>query len=514
MPVRTLRNEDGQFVITDVIEMLCQEMFYFHASHEQKTAALDLVSACRWGESRDVMVAAERAGFDPKEVEPKREVGAPHSASSASAAGAGSASRVLARMSTDEELESLRKRNQVLELRKSLAEKEAALRHSAGADTAGAQESVRRPDPPRIHEDHLRALKSALPPAAMQPVQLRGASASGTSQPEAGSAKEAAKLDKFTMSEIAECTWSATLAKLEGKQPHASAVQEALSAFSKSMGEHMTPGSGSVKNPSGQSGAEEEVLAQRRKVEEEVEAHRLWAHQLEVQKRQEEEALARAEVQQRQEEEALAQRRKAEEEAEAHRLWAQQVEVQQRQEEEAVAWGEVQRRKEEEALAWAQAQKRQEEEALAWAEVQRKKEEEEALAWAETQKRQGEALAWQAEQARAEADLRELEMQKRSLETEIKAAAEAQMQRREQEMEAEAQARIKAEARKATEEREQQELLAELTALRMQKLQLEQEVRVSAEIAEEREQQNEMNTEESQEEDEAEERAGKRARNM
>ena len=115
-------------------------------------------------------------GFDPWAVEVKANPGQslgisvgggvkarPNASALGGAAPAASvvpSSRALQRMSTDEELAHLKKRSEVLQLRKSLAEQEAQLR---SPPEAPGQSAVRVPQTPEVSKMHESALRVTVP---------------------------------------------------------------------------------------------------------------------------------------------------------------------------------------------------------------------------------------------------------------------------------------------------------------------------------------------------------------
>jgi len=132
MKVATVRNEIDGYVTERAVDVPYREMCGVLTSWEKQPAAMQLISECRFGSSTKLIAAAMKEGFNPSEVEPKAASGAGGALASGTpsqeALGAQVPTRALSRMSTDEELQSLRKRNQVLELRKALVEKEVALK--------------------------------------------------------------------------------------------------------------------------------------------------------------------------------------------------------------------------------------------------------------------------------------------------------------------------------------------------------------------------------------------------
>ena len=251
MPIRTLFNEEKKFVIADAVRMLWMEHCSLYPSVEEKAAALQLLSECRFGDSERLLAQAKQAGFDPGEVEVKAAAGSsapgalqplaggvpktgPRMAPGASQASCG---RALQRMGTDEELAHLRKRNEVLQLRKSLAEQEAKL---LSPPEASGPSDVRSPERPDVSPSHEVAMCEVLPKGILQPVQLRGlqgSSASGTLSRVAASGSSASgtlkvplgtATPKVGMQALAQGAWSANMALLDGKKPSDSPEQTAL----------------------------------------------------------------------------------------------------------------------------------------------------------------------------------------------------------------------------------------------------------------------------------------------
>lgn len=252
MPIRTLFNEEKKFVIADAVNMLWLELTTLFPSMDEKLAAIELVFECRFNEPTALLEQAQQAGFDPGEVEVKAtnpgqslgiSVGGgvkarPTESASGGAAPAASvvsSSRALQRMSTDEELAHLKKRSEVLQLRKSLAEQEAQLR---SPPESPGQSDVRVPQKPEVSQRHESAMRDTLPKGFLQPVSLRGAqgsSASGTSSGVAppgplgsGSLRPPSDIHKVGMQALAQGAWSASMALLDGKQPCQSPEQAAL----------------------------------------------------------------------------------------------------------------------------------------------------------------------------------------------------------------------------------------------------------------------------------------------
>ena len=292
MPIRTLRNDDCVFVVADAAEMLFVEFRSLFTSPEEKRQVYELISECRWGRTQHLMAAAVGVGFQPGDVEPKKEgrsdtvavagtglaVVAVGASPSASGAGTGS-QRVLARMSTDEELVSLKKRHEVLELRKSLVQAETALRTVTGGTT---ENSVRSPAQPHVDAEHEAAMAGALPAAAFRPVCLHAPVAPAPPQPKAAPVAPAppqlvclqapaapaataapvvtqpdmaeyaaaappppkAAAPEATMAEYAHNSWRTALAKLDGKQAMAALSEAMESVAAKAMAD-MSNASGS-----------------------------------------------------------------------------------------------------------------------------------------------------------------------------------------------------------------------------------------------------------------------------
>ena len=240
MPVRTLFNEERKFSIGDAVKMLWLEHTSLFPSIDEKLAALQLCSECRFGDATALLEEAKRLGFDPGEVEGKVAASTPGSVPprpglanvaarvnvipGPSGTSQPANSRALQRMSTDEELVHLKKRNEVLQLRKSLAEEEARLRN---APQVSGQSDVRVPDKPEVNQRHESAMREALPSGILKPVRLRGTEDLSTSgmpssghAPSGSSGSGALSLppgDKVQMQALAQGAWSASMAMLQGK---------------------------------------------------------------------------------------------------------------------------------------------------------------------------------------------------------------------------------------------------------------------------------------------------------
>ena len=157
------------------------------------------------------------------------------------------ASRALGRMTSDEELMSLRKRSEILELRKSLAQQEAALRTPP---EVAKHDAVRYPPQPSVVQSHLAAMQAVLPPSTLEAVALRqpsasgpiGSSASGSFSPQPGKEPSGSSAlgsvppkpqdtDLISSMEVqAARAWSLNMARLQGKPPPADLIQDPLAS--------------------------------------------------------------------------------------------------------------------------------------------------------------------------------------------------------------------------------------------------------------------------------------------
>ena len=241
MPVRTLFNEERKFIMADAVKMLWGEHTSLFPTAEDKAAALQLLSECRFGDAKPLLEQAKQLGFDPGEVEGKAAASVPGSVAQTALANAAvrgnvapaaslpSSSRALQRMTTDEELAHLKKRGEVLQLRKSLAEEEARLRSSP---QVSGQSDVRVPDKPEVSQRHESVMREALPSGILEPVKLRSTEAPSTSGgPASGSAPSGSSVSgalslppgsegsQVRVQALVQGAWSASMAMLQGKSP-------------------------------------------------------------------------------------------------------------------------------------------------------------------------------------------------------------------------------------------------------------------------------------------------------
>ena len=228
MKVGALRNEDDEYVLEDAVDILYTEMNGVLTTWEDKKAALKLLCDCRHGSPEKLLAVAKEEGFDANEVEPKGTAasgsGAPAQiAASAPAAGPVTSvppgpshgtgqPRTLTRMDTEEEIKNLRKKNEVMDLRVALAEKEKALKsQNDPVAQPGRTAAAQMPAPRGGDAEHLQVLQQTLPPAALAPTQLRSTSTSGASP------QDLAFADKERLQVLAQNEWNATLLKLDGQ---------------------------------------------------------------------------------------------------------------------------------------------------------------------------------------------------------------------------------------------------------------------------------------------------------
>ena len=138
MPLRTLYNGDRKFTIEDATKMLWTEHNSLFPSVAEKADVLGLLSRVRFGHHEALLEIAIQHGFDPGELEGKVGAGPapgnPGNAGNAAGMVRGSPlpsparKRSLERLGTDEEALQLEKRKKILELRKQVANAEAAFR--------------------------------------------------------------------------------------------------------------------------------------------------------------------------------------------------------------------------------------------------------------------------------------------------------------------------------------------------------------------------------------------------
>lgn len=118
MSLRTVRNEQGAFVIRDAARILAAAATSLSATEEDKTALMQRLVVNCWEGHSVIVEEAIQAGFDPQEAEERApgEGGKGQGAPRLPASQTGSV-RVLQRSTTNEEIERLERRKKLLTLR-------------------------------------------------------------------------------------------------------------------------------------------------------------------------------------------------------------------------------------------------------------------------------------------------------------------------------------------------------------------------------------------------------------
>jgi hypothetical protein len=120
MPLRTLNNSAGEFLIRDAAEVLATAATGLVATEDENKAMVKFLFDNCWGGNPDIVDAAIALGFDPQQPEEKNSgdggkgQGGPRLAVTRLAA---SSPRTLRRSGTDEEIDALDRQNRLIKLK-------------------------------------------------------------------------------------------------------------------------------------------------------------------------------------------------------------------------------------------------------------------------------------------------------------------------------------------------------------------------------------------------------------
>ena len=236
MRISLLRNERQEFFIDDVVEQFYWQLCEVHPTTEDKDMVFQMISACRWGSPTTVIAAATDQGFNPSEIEDQTKFvitkqgvgeGTAQVLQRIAAAGGEGSTRMLQSMASEEELARLSKRDQILELREQLMEREATL--GAAAGKGAPANPICKQQPSGLTPEHTNAIVCVFPGAALQPVAVRSASALGanaeTEAPAAEGKAEAPAAEgkapaaggQDSLGELVCDKWKAMMGKLSGQ---------------------------------------------------------------------------------------------------------------------------------------------------------------------------------------------------------------------------------------------------------------------------------------------------------